>query len=287
PICIVIVGGFIANQGHITIGVIFSFCTYLQYLYDPIKNLTDLNMTIQQGKAVEHRLRELIPTNQEENAQGDGINHIEKITFKDVNFKYDERTLIKNLNLEIKKGNKVAITGPSGIGKSTLIKLLLRQEVPNGGAIMINDKDLNDVDIYSYRDHVAVMSQNTFIFDGTMEENISMGHQYNEKEMEEVINNCCLDGTGAENVKNYSGGEKQRIGIARMLIKDADVIILDEPTSALDSHVENEIIKNIDKIVSNDDKIIVIISHKESTLDLCDYKMSLNKDLTWSYSRMK
>jgi ABC-type multidrug transport system fused ATPase/permease subunit len=288
PVLIVAISSYLLLRGNITIGVIFSYCTYLPYLFEPIINFTDLNLSFQQAKVLEERLETMLHTDHPlPSDQAAEVGSIDKIEFDAINFSYDEKEIIQQFSLTLQKGDSIAITGPSGIGKSTLIRLLLRQLLPTEGEIKINDQNLQNIDIYSYRDHVAVLPQDVFIFDGTMEENIKMGRVSEKKRLQDVIVKSALERVSSIEAKNYSGGEKQRVGMARMLLGNADVLIMDEPTSALDMATESELIRNLKEVIRDREHIIIIITHRESLLELSDYELCLKGSGSYEIHKSK
>jgi ABC-type bacteriocin/lantibiotic exporter with double-glycine peptidase domain len=216
----------------------------------------------------------------------------DKIKFSNLSFGYNNNALLKDINLEINKGDSIGIIGQSGSGKSTLIDLLLGFQRPSGGIITVDDVDLNEI-ILSFRLTVGYVSQELFLIDDSILNNIAFGinnDDINIQRVHEVIKLSQLE-TLIENSKDgintkvgergvqLSGGQKQRIAIARALYSNPDILILDEATSALDSETENSIIKTVEGLKGN--VTIIIISHKLSILDMCNkiFKISDSKIL--------
>jgi len=216
----------------------------------------------------------------------------DKIQLLNLSFGYNNTTLLKDVNLEINKGDSIGIVGESGSGKSTLIDLLLGFQKPSKGLITVDDVDLNDV-ILSFRSKIGYVSQELYLIDDSILNNIAFGinkDEINIERVHEVIKLSQLE-TLIENSKDgvntrvgergvqLSGGQKQRIAIARALYSNPDVLILDEATSALDSKTENSIIKTVEGLKGN--VTIIIISHKLSILDMCNkvFKISDSKIL--------
>ena len=215
----------------------------------------------------------------------------EYINYNSVTFAYPNRSekVFEETNITINKGDKIALIGESGIGKSTFVKLLMRFFDVNSGSININNINIKDISTKSLRNSQRLVSQETYLFNESIMENIKIGNK-NASE-EEVIKACKkasihefilslpngYETKVSELGSNLSSGEKQRIGLARAFLKDSDVLILDEPTSNLDALNEGEILKSIKENCS--DKTIVLISHRKSTTAICDkvYKLENKK----------
>jgi subfamily B ATP-binding cassette protein MsbA len=199
------------------------------------------------------------------------------IEYKNITFSYDnKKTVLDNINLTIKKGEKIAFVGNSGGGKTTLVNLLPRfYEITNGN-IFIDNVDIKDVSLKSLRDQIAVVFQDNFLFAGTIRENILLGDQNaTEAQIKKAIKMACLDDfiKGLDNGLDtqigergilLSGGQKQRIAIARAFLKNAPILILDEATSALDNKSEAVVQKAIENLMR--DKTVFVIAHRLSTI---------------------
>ena len=210
------------------------------------------------------------------------LEQVDDVVFDDVTFRYWENreNVLKNVSLTIRKGEKIGIIGPSGVGKSTILRLLLRFWDPTSGEIRIGDTPLRQVRLYDLRDRVALVEQQTFIYDDTAAANIALGRP--EASIEEIRTAARRAGidrlierlpdgydTRLGEFGSYlSGGERQRIGIARVMLMDPDVIVMDEPTSSLDVFNEKILLKTLSDEYS--DKTIIIVSHRRSTLNGCD-----------------
>ena len=210
------------------------------------------------------------------------LGRVDDVVFDDVTFRYRENRadVLKNVSLTIRKGEKIGIIGPSGMGKSTILRLLLRFWDPTSGEIRLGDTPLRQVRLHDLRDRVALVEQQTFIYDDTAAANIALGRP--EASMEEIrtaARRAGIDGLIERLPDGYdtrlgefgsylSGGERQRIGIARIMLMDPDVIVMDEPTSALDIFHEKILLKTLED--EYDDKTIIIVSHRRSTLTLSD-----------------
>lgn len=207
---------------------------------------------------------------------------IRDITFENISFRYNETTdpVLNHVNLHIRKGEKIGIIGPSGVGKSTILRLLLRFWDPSTGEIRADGTPLQSLSLYALRDRIALVEQQTFIYDDTAAANIALGRP--DATMEEIRLAAKRAGISSlierlpdgydtrlgEFGSHLSGGERQRIGIARIMLMDPDIIIMDEPTSSLDIFHEKILLKTLEDEYS--DKTIMIVSHRKSTLTGCD-----------------
>ncbi|MCC6138252.1 MAG: ABC transporter ATP-binding protein, partial [Bdellovibrionaceae bacterium] len=209
------------------------------------------------------------------------------IQFKNINFSYKDQPVLKNLNLTIKRGESIALVGESGAGKSTLVNLFERFIDPTSGGIFIDDVNTQEISLKNLRNQIAYVSQDTFLFDETVEENIRLGE--NKKPHELVVEAAQkanalkfierlplgFKSFTGERGANFSGGEKQRLSIARAIFKDADILILDEATSALDSGSEAEVQKGIASLLKN--RTSLIIAHRLSTIQSSDRIIVMDK----------
>lgn len=213
-----------------------------------------------------------------------------KIHLQNLSFGYsEEKMVLKSIDLEIKKGEKIAFIGPSGSGKSTLVDLIIGLYKPVDGSIAVDDKLLNDANIKDWRKKVGYIPQSVYLFDGTVADNISFGQEHDEKKIKDVLAKAKIleflethqngiDTFVGEGGVKLSGGQKQRIAIARALYQEPEILVLDEATSALDEEIEKEIMNEIYEI--SKEKTLIIIAHRLSTIDRCEkvYKIE-NKSL--------
>lgn len=260
--------------------------------FGPVVALSNLSNTLLQTFACAERIFEILDENPlVEEVEGEADVNCEDIRYNNVTFSYPNRkeTILDGTNINIKKGDKVAIIGESGIGKSTFIKLIMRFFDVNSGDIKIDNINIKEVNTKSLRNTQRLVSQETFLFNESIKENIKIGNK-NATE-EEIIEACKkasihdfiltlpkgYDTKVGELGSNLSSGEKQRIGLARAFLKDSEVLILDEPTSNLDALNEGEILKSIKE--NCEDKTIILISHRKSTTAICDkvYKLENKK----------
>ncbi len=219
-------------------------------------------------------------TLQRERVEGE----IEEIELKDVEFSYGENKILDRVNIKIKRGEKVALIGKSGEGKTTLVKIITGSEIPQKGKALMNGKEICRVE--NVYEKVGVLSQNSHIFNRSIKENITMGREVKEEELKRVLemsgvksflNNTeeGLEKNAGQNGSNLSGGQRVRIALARMMISDPEIIILDEPLEGVDKIKEEEVIGNIRKYTEN--KTLIIISHRFSILSMATRIIGIEK----------
>ena len=207
------------------------------------------------------------------------------IRAENISFSYVEnKKILHKIGLTIHKGEKLAIVGESGGGKSTLVDLLIGLHRPDEGALYVDETEITNDNIRDWRRHIGYIPQTIYLFDGTVAENISFGSPYDEKRIEAVLKKVCLwdmlqerEGlhtrVGDGGVQ-LSGGQKQRIGIARAIYTNPDILVLDEATSALDTETEAQIMEEIYQL--SQDKTLIIIAHRLSTIELCDRRIEIH-----------
>lgn len=215
-----------------------------------------------------------------ENLGDEKIEFNKNIKLEHVSFEYEEgKEILKDINLLINKGEKIGIVGESGSGKSTLVDLLIGLYKPKSGKILVDDKEISEKNIKSWRKKIGYIPQSIYLFDGTIAENVAFGEEIDKKRVKEVLkmanlldflekNHQGIYTKVGENGVKLSGGQKQRVAIARALYNDPEILVLDEATSALDNETEKKIMDEIYKI--GKDKTMIIIAHRISTLDRCD-----------------
>jgi len=209
----------------------------------------------------------------------ENIEFKKEIKLKDINFAYDKKYVLKEINLEIKKGEKVGIIGESGSGKSTLIDLIIGLYRPKSGKIYIDENELNEKNLKAWRKKIGYIPQSIYLIDGNIAENVAFGEEIDEKKVKEVLKMANIlefleshhEGIWTrvgENGVKLSGGQKQRVAIARALYNNPEILILDEATSALDNETEKKIMDEIYRV--GKDKTMIIIAHRISTLNGCN-----------------
>ncbi len=277
------IGGHDVLSQKITSGDLSSFIFYSIIAATSLVSISQVSGQMQNASAACSRIFDLLkiesPVQEAKNTQNFPVAQEVEIEFRDVNFSYPSRreiAILKNLNLKIKPCEKLAIVGSSGSGKSTVLQLLLRFYDVDSGAVLINGVDIKLLSFFDLRKNFSYISQDSFIFSGTIFENIayadkSVSRAQVEKIIEEnsflhFIKNMPegIDSFVGEKGLKLSGGERQRIALARAIIKDAPVFILDEATSALDNKNEQAIIKIINELAHN--KTVITIAHKLSSI---------------------
>ena len=276
----------IIDQTGITKGELSSLISYLNQILLALIVVSNLVVIFTRAFASKKRVEEIlnIPdfVHDKNEIKKIDLEHNQNILdFKNVSFKYEEKDndVIKNINFEIKKGEKVGIIGGTGSGKTTLIKLIERFFTRTSGVILYKGKDINQYNITNLRNEISLVSQKASLFKGTIRSNLEMGKKdATIEEMEESLKMSCayefvkkyddyLDHKVEEGGKNFSGGQKQRLSIARSLIKDSEILILDDSTSALDYLTEKLLKENINKM---EDKTVIIVAQRVSTVKNCD-----------------
>ena len=267
---------------ELNINNFFSFLAAMMLAYQPVKSLTKVNIAISQGLSAAKRIIPIIDIKNEinKNESSDDVKIKDgTITFDNINFSYNsnpEKIVLKNISLKINGGKMTALVGQSGSGKSTLLNMIPRIYNPISGSIKIDNQDLTGINLMSLRKQISIVDQNTTLFDDTVFNNIKYAQpdSSNEEIMqaaklsmsEEFINNLenGFETKIGENGVKLSGGEKQRLSIARAFLKKSKIILLDEATSSLDSDTEEKIQKAIEELIH--DKTTIVIAHRLSTV---------------------
>lgn len=283
-IFIMLIGCILVLDGKLTLGELFTFSSLLIYFLEPIKNIIDLDNTIKEAKNSLRRVLDIVTYKKDE--LGSIINFENgDIEFKNTNYTYNDRDyILKNINLKIKKNSKVMVVGKSGSGKSTLFKILMKYYNINDNCIFINNIDLNKYKVDTINNNILYISQNEILFNDTLYNNLIFDGS-NSKNLDIVKDICCLNeiidnNLGfnmliEENGFNLSGGEKQRIILARSLLKSFNILIIDEGLSQVDVDLERKILKKLFKVYK--DKTIIMISHRLDNLDLFDNLVKIEK----------
>jgi len=264
-------GFFLVIENNMTLVDLFTFNIILTYCIDPVKNIINLLPKYNYIKASFSKVCEFINLEEEKISDKEAIVKGD-IIFKNVSYSYnDYNYVLNNFCLKIKEGSHVLLNGPSGCGKSTLCKILYRVNEINSGEVYVGNKNIKDVNLNGIRSNILYISQNEELFTGTIKENILVDRKVNEEEFLEVCRICKIDeivnkkemrydSLVEPSSKNISGGEKQRLILARGLLKKANILILDEVLSEVDAKLESKIIKNIKEYFNT--KTIIYISHK-------------------------
>ena len=274
-------GKLIMNE-QLSINNFFSFLAAMMLAYQPVKSLATINVGIGQGLSAGKRIIPIIDNQNKitlnEKEKKLGINEA-SINFDNVNFNYqsnENNEVLKNINIKIKGGKMTALVGHSGSGKSTLLNLIPRIYDPISGQILIDGQIIKDLNLASLRKEISIVDQNTTLFDDSVFNNIKYAkpNASNEEVYRAAEMSMCIDFINnlekkfetiiGENGVKLSGGEKQRLSIARAFLKNSKIILLDEATSSLDTETEEKIQKALDKLTTN--KTTIVIAHRLSTI---------------------
>lgn len=290
PLAVLVLGGTLVALGQMTLGTLLAFYAYLPYISEPLANLTDFNLGRQYALAAGQRLEELFDEPEKKGCSFIPCTSIRSIGLRHLSFFYTaDKPIITDLSLQIDAGDRIAVIGPSGVGKSTLIKLLLGQITPTRGSITINGTALEKMERMDFLNRVAYMGQTPFLFEGTVLENIAFDAVPNVEQVSRVFHISCADAfLDAEDIASvpvapggarFSGGERQRIALARSLLKDADILIFDEPTAALDTETERKAVQRLSLFLKeNPEKILIAISHRAEILSVCNRRIEFLGD---------
>lgn len=290
-VLICVVGGIFVTNGRITVGDIQAFIQYARQFSQPITQTANIANIIQSTIASAERVFELLDEEEEvpETNNPQILQHPEgKVVFEHVDFGYkQDQLLIEDMNIEVKSGQKVAIVGPTGAGKTTLINLLMRFYELNGGKICIDGVDIKDMTRQDLHSLFGMVLQDTWLFNGTIADNIGYGHQ--DATREEIIEAAKAahadhfirtlpegyDTVLNEEATNISQGQKQLLTIARTILANAPILILDEATSSVDTRTEIYIQKAMDRLMSS--RTSFVIAHRLSTIKDADLILVMNK----------
>ena len=283
---VVLYGGYqILVAKNITSGDLISFVTALGLMHQPLKRLINKNNDLQDSLPSADRVVEIFDEKVETDVFGEVIEFDEKIQdikFENVNYKYEDSNeyVLKNINLDVKAGEIVAFVGKSGSGKTTLVNLLARFFNTDEGTVKVNGVNIKNIPLKIYRNKFAIVPQETFLFGGTIKENISFGKEVTDEEIISAAKMANAYNFIQEDLPNkfetevgergalLSGGQKQRIAIARALIKNPEIMILDEATSALDSESEKLVQEALDGLMEG--RTTFVIAHRLSTIVRAD-----------------
>jgi ATP-binding cassette subfamily B protein len=286
-----ILGGYLAVKGKITVGNIVSFTQYVRNFNQPIAQLAQISSMLQSTVAAAERVFEFLEEEEEVKDVKNAVSTEEvtgNIEFKDVNFGYNEnQTIINDFNAKVKSGQKIAIVGPTGAGKTTMVKLLMRFYDINSGKILVDGHDIREYKRGELRSQFGMVLQDTWLYSGTIADNIRYGKL--DASLEEVKEACraasvhhfiktlpdTYDMVLNEESDNISQGQKQLLTIARVILADPKILILDEATSSVDTRTEILIQKAMDKLMEG--RTSFIIAHRLSTIKNADLILVMDK----------
>ena len=269
-------GGVFVINDNMTAGELMSFLVSLMLAYAPLKNLINVNVTLQGGLGAASRIFEFIDMKNDVRGGNEILNRFEKIEFEKVKFQYpnSHKDILNEISFVIQKNKKIALVGPSGSGKSSLMALMIRLFDNQEGNISINNNNIQKLKLANLRKIFSLVTQDTVLFDGSIYENIKYNSSSSKKNIEDAIKFSCVNGfvddlpekletNIGENGVKLSGGQRQRIAIARALAQKNQVILLDEPTSNLDLKTEATLFKNLSNLKN---KTLIVIAHRLSTI---------------------
>ena len=281
------IGLTLVMKNQLTIGSLLTFTFLTNYILDPIKNILDTNKEYYYAKNAIKRANHLFEIESENLTKT--TNYILKgnISINHLTFKYKEdRQVIKDISLKIQSGEKLMILGKSGSGKSSIIKLLLKYYSTNRNCIYLDEIDINDISLGNIREQITCLTQNEILYNDTIKNNIIMNRQIKEEEFQEIVKLTHVedfvktmflgyDTQLEENGINLSSGQRQRIMLARMLLKPSNIIMIDEGLNAIDINLERSILKKI--ISKYQEKTFIIISHRTENIDLFEHIVEIEE----------
>ncbi len=290
-VIVVGVGGLLAMNGKILTSDIVGFFVYLSLFYQPLAVLARLVEDVQTSLAGARRVAEVLDSKSEieESPDAYDLSSVEgNISFEHVSFDYiNGEHVLKDISFTAKKGQMIAIVGPTGVGKTTIVSLLERFYDPLSGQITIDGHNLKDITLHSLRNNISLVLQDVFLFNGTIEENIAYGvENYTRENVVDAAKTAYADEFISKMPNGYdtvvgergvrlSGGQKQRIAIARAVLRNTPILILDEATSSVDTETESNIQEAIEKLMGN--RTIIVIAHRLTTVMKADNIIVLEK----------
>jgi len=282
-VLVLALGGQAVMRGELSGGEFVSFLLFLSLFYEPIDRLNSLNQMVLSGRAAADRVFEIMDTEDEIHASSGEVlpEHVQgHVRFENVTFSYQNQPTLEDVSLEALPGQTVALVGPTGAGKTTILSLLARFYESSGGRITLDDQDLSTLSKASLRDRMAYVTQEAFLFNGTVRENLQLAHRdATDEAMWSALEAAHaapfvrelpqgLDTNVGERGVKLSGGEKQRLSIARALLKNAPILLLDEATASVDSETERLIQQALDHLMQN--RTSFVIAHRLSTIQNAD-----------------
>ncbi len=274
---VIIMGGQEVIEGHLSVGSFFSFLTALFMLYTPIKKVSRLFNQIQDAIAANERIQQLLQRHPQIKDGTKELNEeIRNLTFDHVTLSYDgEKKALEDISFEVHRGEKVALVGNSGGGKSSIVNMMLRFYEPQSGTIRFNETSIDEYNLKSLRRHISIVTQRVYILNDTVAANVAYGEKIDKERVIKALKDANawdfirqlpegIDTGINEFGTNFSGGQRQRIAIARAIYRDPQIFIFDEATSALDTESEQKITDAINRIAK--EKITFIIAHRMNSI---------------------
>ena len=275
-IVIVCVGSISVIKGNMRLGAIQSFIQYMKDFNKPMNVIAQVISNLQMAIASVDRVYEILDLEEETEGKIKTFTFNDSIEFKNVTFSYVEgKTVLNNFNLKIKKGEKIALVGKTGAGKTTIVNLLMNFHGAYTGQILIDGVDIRDIDKTQYRKLISMVLQDTWLFEGTIKENIVFDKRISDEKLSKVLSKSkilhMIEGLPGglnyeinEETNNMSAGEKQLLTIARALVQDPEILILDEATSNVDTRLEYLINHSMNSLMKN--RTSIVIAHRLSTI---------------------
>lgn len=272
---------FLIFKNSMTVGQLLTLQFYSFFIFGPLQELGNVILAYREAEASLNNFEKLLNTPLEANPENPEIlGEVNSLKFENVSFKHNTADIhaLENVSFEVKKGNTIAFVGPSGSGKTTLVKLLVGLYKPNEGNVFYNNTDSNHLHIDELRNQIGFVTQDTSLFSGTIRENLLFVNPgaNDELMLDKLRKAAChsllnradngLDTVIGEGGMKISGGEKQRLSIARALLRNPKIFVFDEATSALDSLTENEITNTVKQVTENGEYITIMIAHRLSTI---------------------
>lgn len=277
---VIVFAYFRIKSGAMTIGDFIQFVTALALLMDPIRKYSQANVKLGQGLAASERINQILDLEEEVDTGTYEVKKFEnEIVVSDVTFSYGEGDVLKNFNLKVKKGQKIALVGLSGSGKSTLINLLLGLYPLGKGSITIDGRKLSEIKLKELRKLFGLVSQDVFLFHDTIRANLTIGGNFTDLEIKKALEVSYASEfvdklpNGLETIigdrgAKLSGGQQQRLTIARAFLQNTDILLFDEATSALDNESEKVVQRALEAIAGN--KTVIAVAHRLSTIQEYD-----------------
>jgi ABC-type multidrug transport system fused ATPase/permease subunit len=284
-------GAYWIIKGQWTLGSLLAFQAYLGYVFGPAQFLATANLELQNAWASLERVSALFDIVPEENIEkGRKVERLAgEVEFKNVSFSYDsQEPVLRDISFRVRPGEHVAIVGPTGVGKTTLVSLILRFYKPTAGEIHFDGRSASEYNVGSLRQRIGYVSQNTLLLSGTITENLRYGNPdatedqvFKATQLAGIHDFVCglpegYESEIGEKGVNLSEGQKQRLSIARALIKEPDILVMDEPTSALDSLTEKSIFQTLPAVLRK--KTLLVVAHRISTIKDSDRILLLNEN---------
>lgn len=276
-------GALLVQSGEVTVGELFSFVLYTSFIGASIAGLGDIYSQLQRSIGASERLLEVLEEKDEQEASTNDLKLAGSIQFNAVGFSYPTRKdfeVLKDINLKIREGEKIALVGPSGSGKSTIINLLMRFYPADQGTIKVDNKNILEYRLSDYRRNIGIVPQEVMLFGGTIRENIAYGKP---SATDQEIQDAARKANALEFIESFpqqfdtlvgdrgvklSGGQRQRVAIARAILKDPSILVLDEATSSLDAKSEALVQSALEKLMEN--RTTLVIAHRLSTIRKVD-----------------